>query len=42
MAEYKYKCSKCDHLYTEVRNEDEPQWFTKCNSCFDADYVEID
>lgn len=31
--EYRYKCDKCEKLYTENRSVDEPQSFTICDVC---------
>jgi hypothetical protein len=38
--QYKYACSECSHEYIEQRAKTEPQYFTKCNSCGNGDYVE--
>lgn len=39
-VKYNYKCSLCSHEYLEMRASDEPQFFVKCNSCKEGDYVE--
>ena len=39
-VKYNYKCSLCSHEYLEIRAADEPQFFTKCNSCKNGNYVE--
>ena len=39
MTTYKYICPECQHEYSEQRNVDEPQWFTKCNAGCDTDYI---
>jgi peptide subunit release factor 1 (eRF1) len=36
--QYKYACSECSHEYIEQRAKTEPQYFTKCNVCGNADY----
>jgi putative FmdB family regulatory protein len=41
MPRYEYKCPLCNHEYLEQRAEGEPQIFTKCNDCGDADYQEV-
>lgn len=40
MPRYEYVCPKCSHYYVEQRTVEEPQYFTRCNKCGDADYVE--
>lgn len=40
MPEYKYVCPDCGHKYSEVRLTTESQWYTKCNACKNADYIE--
>jgi hypothetical protein len=39
-VKYNYKCPLCLHTYMEMRAAEEPQFFTKCNSCGDSDYTE--
>lgn len=41
MPKYLYVCPNCAHPYEEIRVENEPQYFTRCNSCKAADYVEV-
>jgi peptide subunit release factor 1 (eRF1) len=35
---YEYKCSTCGHEYVEQREENDPQFFTSCNSCNNGKY----
>lgn len=41
MPKYFYKCPNCGHDYLEQRDTDDPQFFTTCNSCKQAEYVEV-
>ena len=39
---YIYECPNCKHIYQEQRSWDQPSpWFTRCNDCKEADYVDI-
>jgi predicted nucleic acid-binding Zn ribbon protein len=40
MPNYYYTCPSCGHKYNENRLPGEDQFFTKCNACGQADYVE--
>ena len=42
MTEYNYICPTCQHEYQEVREENEPQYFTKCNAGCDTDYITVE
>jgi hypothetical protein len=37
-VKYEYKSACCGHEYIEQRGAEEPQWFTTCNVCGNADY----
>lgn len=37
-TKYFYKSECCGHEYVEQRDENEPQYFTVCNVCGNADY----
>lgn len=39
-VKYTYECPACNHAYTEQRAADESAFFTTCNSCKLAEYVE--
>ena len=39
-VKYNYKCSLCSFEYLEQRASFESQFFGKCHSCKDGDYVE--
>lgn len=39
-VKYNYKCSLCSHEYLEQRASFETQFFAKCHSCKNGDYVE--
>lgn len=41
MPKYFYKCPNCGNDYLEQRDIDDPQFFTTCNSCKQAEYVEV-
>jgi ribosomal protein S17 len=38
---YEYESTCCKHFYIEVRNADDAQVHTKCNNCFEGEYVLI-
>ena len=37
---YEYSSTCCNHFYTETRNDNDAQVFTKCNSCAQGEYIE--
>ena len=41
MPKYNYKCPDCGHLYSEIRDSEDPQFKTTCNYCKAAEYVEV-
>ena len=41
MPKYIYECPSCGNDYSECRLATQPQIFTKCDVCNDAEYVEI-
>lgn len=41
MPKYLYVCPECAHTYDETREADQPQFFTLCNGCGQADYNEV-
>jgi hypothetical protein len=36
---YEYNSDCCNHFYIEIRNAQDKQVMTKCNSCGQGDYV---
>lgn len=38
---YEYKCANCGHEYVEQRNENENQYFVKCQACYKGDFALI-
>jgi predicted nucleic acid-binding Zn ribbon protein len=41
MPNYFYTCPECNHKYNEMREADQSAFFTRCNDCGNADYVEV-
>ena len=38
-TKYEYNSDCCNHFYIEIRNPEDKQVMTKCNSCGQGNYV---